>query len=96
MDNIDPRIPALQLLLGDATPEMKRKLVHEAFGNELFILIGDAKEIRRQLRTAKEDLEYTARNLDGSSPIGRSGQENIRDKLSFCHRILTTLEKIIP
>jgi hypothetical protein len=94
--DIDPRIPALQLLLGDATPEMKRTLIHQAFGDQVVVILGDAKTARDLLTYAKKDLDYIHKQLNGESPIGASGQQTLRDLVVNTVRALRAVERVIP
>jgi hypothetical protein len=78
----DARIPALQLLLGDASDDTKRALFYKAFPDSFILLKGDAKILQTSIRQANADNDEIYAKADGSTPLGILAVQQVRDAAS--------------
>lgn len=95
----DPRVAALQLLLGDESDKTKRALIYAAFGDELLIMLNSDRPSRstllNMLRTCISDLAKMQKRLDGASPIGREGQYQMAVVARQIENILRRLDLVM-
>jgi len=89
----DGRIPALQLLLGDASGNEKRALLRAAFPDELPGLSIDFSAGLSQvnLQHCRAALAEVVSQANGESPLGASAQKKIQHAADWAKRILDML-----
>lgn len=85
-------VAALQLLMADKSPEKVIDLLRAAFREDYTLL---TKVDVKRLAIRESELRVTFREamgmLDGQSPLGRIGQERVRENLSIVERQITSL-----
>lgn len=85
-------VAALQLLIADKSPEEVIDLLRRAFREDYTLLT--KVDVRRlairesELRTVFTEI---AGMLDGQSPLGRIGQERVRENLTIVQRQIESL-----
>lgn len=73
----DPRVPALQLLLADVTPEELRALIYAAFPDKLMIMLDHFSEIKLSAVRTSDYINAIANFCDGQTPLGKLAIESV-------------------
>lgn len=90
-DNSEAITAALQLLLGDKDTGYKRRLINKAFPDEFMIFLNGEQPGAFVLTDTITLLKAIADQNDGSSPLGRLAQEQVRTKAKSAQLYLKTL-----
>lgn len=95
MADIDPRVPALQLLLADASDGMKRDLFYTAFPSSFVLLQGDAKMLGQWMRETRRNLQTIFDTTDGQTPLGMLAVQQVHHNADWAIRDLSKCADVL-
>ena len=81
IDPDDPRVPALQLLLGDLTIEQVCALINRAVPADHVYGVADRARLFGNIEGTIRSMKRVREQANGESPLGKMAQENIRGDL---------------
>lgn len=95
MADIDPRVPALQLLLADASDDTKRALIYKAFPDSFVILKGEANRVEKWMRETRHYLQTIFDASDGQTPLGMLAVQQVHHNADWAIRDLSKCAHVL-
>jgi hypothetical protein len=93
--NDDPRVAALQLLLGDLDAADWCAIINAAFDHDMLVIGANARQIKQRISDSIHTMDDIAQTSNGETPLGRHAQERIKDACLATAATLTRVKLLL-